>query len=177
MQNTTSSDALIIIDMQKAYFNDERLQKQKRPLLNAIQGQIDEHTRRGSLIINIRTIHSTDKDTWTLNMLEDDQGFLFENTDETSTLLRLPDTAIQIEKTRDSAFHETILHDILKEYQSKTLTLVGVSAHTCVFHTATSAYAYNFHVRLARDAIGDEDIEAMERSLNYLQKEYRQTVF
>jgi nicotinamidase-related amidase len=176
MQATKNSDALIIIDMQEAYFNDERLHKQKRPLINAIQRQIEEHIQRGSLIINVRTIHTAHKDTWTLNMLEDDQGFLFENTDETTTLLKIPDTTIQIEKTRDSAFHETTLYSVLREHRCKTLTLVGVSAHTCIFHTASAAYAYNFHVTLVRDAIGDEDTDAMERSLDYLQKEYRQTI-
>lgn len=170
-------NALLIIDMQQAYFNDPRLERHKDRLVDAINKLVDEHIENGDLIINIKTVHARDKSTWTLNMLEDNQGFAFEGSDETRTLsgLRLQ-TAIEITKTRDSAFHGTDLLRILRDHQVKHLTLAGVSAHNCIFQTASDAYAYDFPVRLVAAAIADEDETLQRQAFDFLKTEYRQHI-
>lgn len=168
--------ALIIVDMQSAYFADKNLKEQKSILIKNIQYEIDKHLRMGNLIVNVKTIHSHDKKTWTLNMLEDNQGFLFENSEETETLLKLPGNTEYVYKSRDSAFHETNLIDMLRANNITHISLVGVSAHTCIFHTASAAYAYNLKATLIRDAIGDENMQAMQRAFDYLTSEYRQLI-
>jgi len=169
-------NALLVIDMQGAYFKDNPLEKQRRKLIENIQKQINIFSNKNNLIINVTTVHRRDKTTWTLNMLEDNQGFLFSGEEETSTLLHFPKTITTIQKTRDSAFHETNLIKLLKEKDVQRVTLAGVSAHTCIFHTASAAYAYDLPVTLLKNCIGDENQEAMQQALNYLSKEYRQVI-
>ena len=171
-----SIDALLVIDMQHAYFKDDVLAAQKPQLARTIQHYVDKFAKRNKLIINVTTIHSQDKSTWTLNTLEDDAGFLLSGSDESQPIITLPKNTIEVTKTRDSAFHETNLIDVMRKHNVGHLTIVGVSAHTCIFHTAAAAYAYNVPVTLVRDGIGDEDHEAMIRSFDYLQQEYRQRV-
>lgn len=173
---TKPKNALIIVDMQEAYFKDEKLHRQKAGLIDAINRLIDTSIEKDELIINVITVHSHDKSTWTLNMLDDDQGFLLEESSELAVPLNLPDYTITINKTRDSAFHETNLIDVLKKNNITHVTLAGVSAHNCIFHTAAAAYAYNLRVVLPREAIGDEDEKAMRQAFEYLEKEYRQSV-
>ena len=171
-----SKNALIIVDMQEAYFKDEKLNKQRANLIEAINRQIDASIEKNELIVNARTVHSHDKSSWTLNMLEDDQGFLLEESNELAIPLTLPSDAVTINKTRDNAFHETELIEILRENDITHVTLAGISAHNCIFHTAAAAYAYNLRVTLLREAIGDEDEEAMTSAFEYLEKEYRQSI-
>lgn len=170
-------DALIIIDMQNAYFKSPNLVKQKARLVSEINSLIAEHSRRGALVLNVKTIHASDKSTWTLNMLQDNQGFLLKGTEETQNVSGLQlEAAIEIIKTRDSAFHETTLLQTLRDNQIQAITLAGVSAHNCIFHTAAAAYAYDFHVTLRTAAIGDEDDGQRQQAFEYLQAEYRQHI-
>lgn len=170
-------NALIIIDMQDAYFKSPNLLKKKARLISEINSLITEHSRSGALVLNVKTVHASDKSTWTLNMLQDNQGFLLDGTDETQNVSGLQlDGAIEIIKTRDSAFHETNLLQILRTNHVRSITLAGISAHSCIFHTAAAAYAYDFHVTLPEAAIGDEDDGKCQQAFEYLQAEYRQHI-
>lgn len=174
---TNVTEVLLIIDMQDGYFSSESLNRQKRGLIKHINRLVEEFTSRSMPIINVMTVHSSNKRSWTLNMLQDDQGFMLEGTDETATIegLNLAD-ALRIFKTRDSAFHKTDLLDMLCEHKVDRLVLCGVTAHSCIFHTAADAYAHNFPTRLVADAIGDEDPAQKSSALEYLEWEYRQKI-
>ncbi len=170
-------NALLIIDMQEAYFKTPGLIERKDTLVNNINALVTEHAKCGDLIINIRTVHQTDKSTWSLNMLQDDKGFAFEGAEETLTLAELRlENATQLAKTRDSAFHGTGLYDLLHSHGITTITLAGVSTHNCIFQTASDAYAHNIAVHIATSAVDDEDGDQQRCALDYLQREYRQVV-
>jgi nicotinamidase-related amidase len=170
-------NALIIIDMQEAYFKTPRLQKQKQRLAREINQLVVTSEQNNDLIINVVTIHAADKSTWTLNMLEDDQGFVFSGTKETHNLASLElGSALRIVKTRDSAFHDTDLLAVLRTHDITSLTLAGVSTHSCIFQTASDAYAYNFLVSVVAAATDDEDETAKITALEYLRREYRQRI-
>lgn len=169
--------ALIIIDMQEAYFKPPALARRKQRLVTRINQLADEFRASADLIVNVRTVHSRDKRTWTLNMLQDDQGFAFDGDDEALNVagLRLDD-ATEVIKTRDSAFHGTNLLELLRSHTVESITLAGVSTHSCVFHTAAQAYAYDFPVRIAAAAVDDEDELLQHQALEYLRQEYRQDI-
>lgn len=170
-------NALVIIDMQDAYFKSPGLVSRKRRLVNAINRLVAEHHQSGDLVFNIRTVHRRDKSTWTLNMLQDKQGFAFEDSKETRPIEGLElGGAHEIIKTRDSAFHGTDLLDRLRNDHVTAITLAGVSTHSCIFHTAAAAYAHNLTVTVAADAVGDEDEEMAAQALEYLRREYRQEI-
>jgi nicotinamidase-related amidase len=170
-------NALLIIDMQKAYFKTPGLKQRQPDLIAHINTLVSHHRAAGDLILAVSTIHSRDTTTWTLNMLEDDTGFAFTDSHEIQPLDGLDLLGAQkLTKTRDSAFHSTNLKDILLSYNVSRLVLTGVSTHSCIFQTACDAYAHNFPVTIPRGGVDDEDQTLHEQALKYLTQEYRQTI-
>ena len=168
---------LVIIDMQRAYFATEALQLQKDSLVKSINQLIHAANESKAKVFNIRTEHAKDTSTWTLNMMRDNEGFLFRGSDETKPVDGLDITnAIDIVKTRDSAFYNTILKDSLQKLNISTLILCGVSTHTCITQSAADAYAADIHVILAKDAVADDSPDFHDVSLSQLKKDYRQDV-
>lgn len=160
--------------MQQAYFEAPALREHREPIA-AHCGVVLDWARRLDLpIINVRTVHHRDRSTWTLNMLEDDQGYLFEGDDHTATLEELDlGGAIDVVKTRDDAFIGTDLARVVAELGLEALVLVGVSTHTCIAATAAHAFAVQLEVVLVRDAIGSHHPELHELALDTLRDEYR----
>ncbi len=167
--------ALLVIDMQNAFFEDETLGKQKEPLVRACNAAIADAREAGTPVYVIRTEHQRDKSTWTLSMLDDDQGFLFTGTEQAE-----PVEGLQIEglpemvKTRDSAFFGTDLLQRLRNLSVDTVVLAGVATHNCVAQTAADAYANNLRVVYAEDAIASTNEEYAQNVLGVLTDEYRQ---
>ena len=110
----------------------------------------------GRPVFLVRTEHARDRSTWTLNMLADDEGFAFPGTRQAALLdgvaAAAPD-AVEVAKTRDSAFHGTGLAAELRGRGVDRLLLCGVSTHSCIAETATAAFALDFHAAIATDAI------------------------
>jgi nicotinamidase-related amidase len=174
-------NAVIIIDMQKAYFNSPELQQRQAQLTEACNRLIAYAAEHEIPIFNVRTRHERNKATWTINMLEDGRGFLFDG-DEDYELVDGLDLgqaidATEVIKTRDSAFFDTNLASMLRVLGVRRLILCGVSTHSCVLQTAADAYAANFKISLAVEAIASHVPELHEPALRILRDEYRQTDF
>lgn len=169
--------ALLVIDLQNAYFNNTALEKQRQIIVRHTN-EVIRFARASHLpIFNIMTEHQKDIATWTLNMLDDNQGYLFKNNEDAKNIdgLDIKDS-INVLKTRDSAFHDTTLAAMLKNHAIKTLILCGVSTHTCIFQTAADAYAANLRVILAGDAIATHQPKYHKNALTILETEYRQRI-
>lgn len=170
-----SDTALIVIDMQKAYFNNEALKNGQDRLVAANNDLISAFKDHDMPVILARTEHQPDKSTWTLNMLDRSSGYLFEkDTDSDFVDGLITDTMPTLVKTRDSAFHGTDLSDRLHTLGIKQLVLTGVSTHSCVLYTAADAYAASFRAILASDAIASHDPTYHRSTLAMLDQEYKQ---
>lgn len=170
--------ALLVIDMQTAYFNNDALERRRSPLVKACNELITQAAKQNLPVINIVTQHVRDKTTWTLNMLDDGEGYLFEGDQETAAVDGLELTgATTIVKTRDSAFYGTELNSLLHEEGVEAVILAGVSTHSCIMQTAADAYAHNLRVILARDAIASHDPAFEGMTYKLLAQEYRQPAF
>ncbi|QXQ11963.1 cysteine hydrolase family protein [Paeniglutamicibacter sp. Y32M11] len=176
---TISSDfkrtALVLVDMQNAFFEDPELKIQQKRLVGHCNDLVAA-ARGGSMpVFNVRTIHKRDKSTWTLSMLDDDQGFLFEGTMQTYNVSGLDTTdSIEIIKHRDSSFWGTDLLNQLHRRHVDSVVISGVSSHTCVAATASDAYAADIRAALAIDAIASADPDFANTTLALLKNEYRQ---
>ena len=171
MKNT----ALVIIDMQNAYFNNDALAKQKSELMERINELIDTATKQSVPVFNVVTEHERDRSTWTLNMLDDGAGYLCRDDADSETVAGLDvGNARTIIKTRDSAFFGTDFADQLAKNDIDSLVICGVSTHGCIMQTAADAYAHNLRVILAREAIATHDPTYHETTLALLVQEYRQ---
>lgn len=169
--------ALLVIDMQNAFFEDENLAAVQEPLVAACNRLIDTAGRNGVLVLMARTEHLPDRSTWTLSMLEDDQGFIFRGTRQAEFVRGLfTEGAEIVTKTRDSAFFGTDLAERLRRDGIDHLVLAGVSTHNCVAHTGADAFAHDVRVSYALDAIGSTNGDYAAAMLEILSVEYRQSV-
>ncbi len=174
-QADATKRALVVIDMQNSYFELPGLAEQKDALLPPVNELIRAAQQSGVPVVLVRTEHQPDRSTWTLNMLEDDQGFAFPDTEQAQFLDDLiTGDHMEVVKTRDSAFHGTDCKAQLDERGITHLLLCGVSTHSCVFQTASDAFAHNFHVAVATDAVTSENPYLAEAMLKFLQEEMRQ---
>jgi nicotinamidase-related amidase len=167
--------ALLLVDLQNAYFNNGTLHKQQNVLIKNINQLIAIAHSHNLPIFNIRTEHLKVTATWTLNMLDDKEGYLFTGEDDSKNIegLHTQDT-IEVFKTRDSAFHNTNLLSMLRNYNVANVIVSGVSTHTCILQTAADAYAANLRVILAQESIASHKPEFHDISLSMLHTEYRQ---
>lgn len=170
-----ANTALLIIDMQNAYFNNSALDEHKTELIEACNELVAHAKQQSWPVFTIRTVHKKDKSTWTLNTLDDQSGYLFEDSTDAQIVDGLDTTGTtEVIKTRDSAFYGTDLLTQLRTRSIDQVILCGVSTHSCVMLTAADAYAANLRVILARDAICSHDPNYHTSTLEMLQQEYRQ---
>lgn len=167
--------ALLLIDLQNAFFETEELAAKRDQVVANCNRLIAAAREAGAPVINARTVHKRDGSTWTLKMLEDEQGYLFEGTEQAENLSELDlDGAISIIKRRDSVFWNTELLTQLLQHRVTSLIMAGVSSHTCVAATASDAFAANLAVVVATDAVASEDPDFEDVTLKLLREQHRQ---
>ncbi|MDP9983559.1 nicotinamidase-related amidase [Pseudarthrobacter oxydans] len=169
--------AVLVIDMQNAFFEDPVLSNCRESVTMACNGIIAAAQESGAKVLLVKTEHEEDKSTWTLNMLEDDQGFIFRGTSQSDFVSGLRTEGLpQMVKTRDSAFLGTDLLLRLRNWNIDTIALVGVSTHNCIAQTAADAFGHNVRVVYAAEATASENPEAAAAVQDILCREYRQQV-
>ena len=161
--------ALLLIDLQEAFFEDPALAAARADVRAAGPARAGGARRAGAPILLITPEHSRDRSTWTLSMLEDDQGYLFHGDPSTAVVHELDTTGMtRIEKTRDSAWFGTDLSLRLRNLGVSRVLIAGGSTHACIAQTARDAYAHNVRAAVVRDAIADERAEHMRTVLELL---------
>jgi nicotinamidase-related amidase len=174
-QTTDRSAALVIIDLQNGFFEDPVLVRDRSRIVEATNTLAERARAAGAPVFTVVTEHARDRSTWTLNMRDDDQGFNFGETTQASLLsdLHLPG-AHRIAKLRDSAFLGTNLAHRLRVAGVGRVLLAGVSTQSCVAQTGADAFAHDFRVAYATDAIGSAQPQLGSQILNFICEEYRQ---
>ncbi len=170
-----TAQALLIVDMQVDYFNDDELERCRDDLVAACNALAEHALAAGAPVIEVRTEHRRDRSTWALNMREDDSGMVIEGTPGADPVpgLRTEGTITMI-KTRDSAFFRTELEDLLSARGITTLALAGVSTESCIATTAADAYARDLRVILVDEAVASVDPDLNRRTQEQLEQQYRQ---
>jgi nicotinamidase-related amidase len=169
--------ALLIIDMQNAYFEAPELAAQRERLVASCNTLLGAFTSNGHKALLVGTEHERDKSTWTLSMLDDDQGFIFRGSKQAEAVPGLATDGLpQLSKTRDSAFMGTNLLARLRNWGAEEVVLAGVSTHNCIAQTGADAFAYNIRVTYAKDAMASEDSQDAADMLRILSTTYRQPV-
>lgn len=163
------AEALLLIDLQEAFFETPALAEARTEVVDAVSALAASARCAQVPIFLISTEHSRDRSTWTLSMLEDDQGYLFHG-DPSSAVIHELDTAgmTRIEKTRDSAWFGTDLLLRLHNLAVGRVLIAGVSAHACITQTARDAYANNIRATIITDAVADERTDHKETVLDLL---------
>jgi ureidoacrylate peracid hydrolase len=85
-------------------------------------------------------------------------------------------TDLQVKKYRYGAFNGTNLELILQSAGCKTVICAGVSTNACVEFTAREAFAADFYVVYAKDALASWDMRLHEATLDNAAKRYAAVV-
>lgn len=169
--------AVLLIDLQNSYFEAPELAEVQGELLARANELIRAAHAADRPVVLVRTVHERDRSTWTINMLADGEGFAFPGTAQAEYVDGLEaQGALDVVKTRDDAFHGTRLRAVLVELGVTHLLIGGVSTHSCVGATATSAFAHDLHVAIAGEAIASENGTLSDAILEFLTDELRQPV-
>lgn len=169
--------ALLLVDLQNAYFESPELAARQSTLIERANELVRAAREADRPVLLVRTEHARDKSTWTVNMLEDDEGFAFPGTSQAAYVDGFDISgAIDFTKTRDDAFHGTRLLDVLTDLDVTDILIGGVSTHSCVAETAMAAFAHNFHVAIAGSVIASENARFSTAMLEFLTHELRQPV-
>lgn len=177
MSHTPQPQALLIIDLQEDFFNDEELSRQRARLLAGCNAVVQKARDAGAAIFEVRTVHAPDRSSWSLNMLSDGQGMTIESTEGAAPVHELTTSgSTVVEKTRDSAFHGTTLAEKLDDRGITSIAICGVSTESCIAMTAAEAYARDLHVTLVSDALASVDPDAHDHALDRLSGQYRQNI-
>lgn len=175
--NVVPVQALVVIDLQVDYFNDDELARCREDVLTATNRLIGRAREAGALLVVVRTVHERDRSTWALNMHDDGQGMTFRGEEGAQFVPELDtEGAVEVHKTRDSAFFGTELEQILRDHGVTAFAIAGVSTESCVNATATDAYARDFRVVLADRATASVDEDMHDHVLKLLSWQYRQPV-
>lgn len=169
-------DALLLIDLQNAFFNEDGLADYKTPLTTAANRLRKAALESEVPVFVVTTVHSRDRSTWTLNMLQAGEGFLFAGETGTKVIagMNTADTT-RIEKTRDSSFFATDLHLRLTTLGVNRIVLAGVSTHGCISQTARDAYALNIRTLIISDATADARKSYHKAQLKRLEEDRQAT--
>lgn len=162
-------DALLLLDLQESFFETPELEQQRAEIVDAAVELRAAAQQAQVPVFVITTVHSRDRSTWTLSMLEDDQGYLFSGDPGTEMIHEIEtEGTTRLEKTRDSAWFGTDLLLRVHNLGVDRVVIAGVSTHACIAQTARDAYANNVHAVIVADAIWDERPEHRQAVLDQL---------
>lgn len=82
------------------------------------------------------------------------------------------DTDIVIKKHRASAFFDTHLNNMLREFDIDTLVVTGMTTSGCVRATVVDASSSNFHVIIPEECVADRSQYSHEASLFDMDMKY-----
>lgn len=161
--------ALLLVDLQESFFETPELEQQRAEIVDAAVELRAAAQQAQVPVFVITTVHSRDRSTWTLSMLEDDQGYLFSGDPGTELIHEIEtEGTTRLEKTRDSAWFGTDLLLRVHNLGVDRVVIAGVSTHACIAQTARDAYANNVHAVIVADAIVDERPEHRQAVLDQL---------
>jgi nicotinamidase-related amidase len=168
-----------MVDMQVDFFNDPELERCREDLVAACNRLVDAALGRGLPVVEVRTVHDPGGSTWALNMVDDGAGMNIAGTPGADPVAGLHhagsrDGIVLVTKTRDSAFHETQLADLLEREGVEAFLLCGVSTESCIAATATEAYARDLSVAIVLDATASVRWDLHDHTIDSLREQYRQ---
>ncbi|ODQ61669.1 hypothetical protein WICANDRAFT_75875 [Wickerhamomyces anomalus NRRL Y-366-8] len=152
---TTYKKALLLIDIQNDYFQD---QNGKYPLVN-----INEAAQQSSILLN--SIRKDHKDVLIIHIrhIEQDPNAPFFVKDSSGAkindIVTPQNDEIIITKHHPNSFIETGLQNTLEEHGVKELIIVGAMTHMCVQGTARSGAELGYDVVVVKDAIATRDLD------------------
>ena len=171
--------ALVVVDMCKAFINSSSpLGFECNELIQANINLVNKFRLNKFPVIFTTTIYRNPSEASVfrskipaLNILEP----------ESDAVTFIDDLApskdeILIEKKFASAFFQTTLIDSLRKMKADSIVICGVTTSGCVRATAVDSLQNNFPTTIAKDCVGDRDLDAHNANLYDLQSKYADVI-
>jgi len=163
--------ALVVIDMQKFFFEENQEVNERRLAQNC--GEIISTSRNiGIPVIHVTTLYREDGVDWPKAFRGNPKSWC-SNLVRTRDLSKVVDGIIAapddllVEKKRFSAFYNTNLDDILRSLGCSHIYIIGYSADVCIRFTAVDAYNRGYGVSTIYEGI-ESFKESKDASVAYL---------
>ncbi len=162
--------ALLIIDLQKDFFESERLRVKKESLIKNVNELVAMARRKSTPIIWIRQEMNADGSNAPLGDRKLGKFFVVTGTEGSKSLdgLHISSDDLEIVKTRYSPFYMTKLDELLKSLNADTLIIAGINTHACVRMAVIDAYQRDYEIIIALDCIDSWDDTHQKITLEYL---------
>lgn len=163
--------ALLVIDAQRIYTDPdaELFCRESAATLANINRLIDAFAARRLPIVLVRHVHKADGSD--VGRMFDYAGeaadFSFKEGSaevEYSVGLRRPSGAVEIVKTRYSAFQRTDLDGVLRSREVTRVVVCGFMTNFCCESTAREAHDRDFYVTFVPDATGCPDLAGLSQA-------------
>lgn len=163
--------AVVIIDMQKDFFEKESLASQKERLIKNINSLTASARKKCVPVIWVRHVLKADLSDSPLGDRDIGERRVIEGTPGADLLegLVVEPGDPEIIKKRYSAFFKTNLEDMIKTLGTDVIIVAGINTHACVRMTVIDAYQRDYRVVVAKDCVGSWDQEHHEVSLRYFE--------
>ncbi len=79
---------------------------------------------------------------------------------------------LRIDKGAYSAFYNTDLDGILKDFGVKNVYIAGLVTGICVKHTAADAFFRGYNLKIVEDCTADVTLEGHKNAINYMKNNY-----
>ncbi|WP_405677045.1 isochorismatase family protein [Streptomyces sp. NBC_01511] len=151
MSDVAAVQALVVVDVQRAFFTGAEAAPGSREVREAVEGMVGRARERGVLVVHLQNDGDVGAD------------------DEVGTAgweLALPvvagDREVVVRKEHDDGFAGTDLGGLLVAAGVKGIAVCGVMSEMCVSATARTALARGYRVVLPHDAHTTYDVPAAE---------------
>lgn len=161
--------ALVVIDMQKDFFQKKRLLEQKELLVKNLNELITLARKHKLPVIWVRQVWKDDLSNSPKHIRQSGEGYVLEGTKGSKLLDGLSKLSgdYEVIKTRYSGFFGTKLDSLLNELGVNTLIIGGINTHACVRMTAIDAWQKEYDVIVAKDCVGSNDDEHHKVTMKY----------
>lgn len=161
---------LMIIDMQKDFFERKELAQQSKKLSENINFLVSKFREKNLPIIWIQQRMKADFSDAPLVNKKTNTPLVVEGTEGSRLLdtLDFKESDYQVIKRRYSGFFKTNLEEILNKIGADKLIVCGINSHACVRTTVIDAYQRDYEVVIAKDCVASYDDEYHRVSLRYL---------
>ncbi|MFJ6617910.1 cysteine hydrolase family protein [Kitasatospora sp. NPDC091335] len=130
-------------------------------------GFLDEMRKRGHVVYHLQLINLPDDPN--ANRRADGTLPLQRGTEGAAILPAfLAEGDVVVEKTKDSGFYETEMHDLLQAAGVDTVLVTGLQTQICVQTTAADAFFRGYNVWVASDCVVSDNAADRDRSLTWL---------
>ena len=168
--------ALLVVDMQKDFFESPALQALQGGLVKNINQLIGIARAHAVPVIWVRQEHKADGSNAFLGDRKLSKWPVVEGSEGAELVdgLNKESEDLEVIKTRYSAFYKTDLEDKLRGLGIDTLIISGINTHACVRMTVIDAYQRDYEVILPLDCIGGWDEEHHRVTVKYFSRKITQ---